>query len=198
MALPSTRHRHLLFSAELHKLGQGECFCSNKTAAALGPGELYPGVLPSQSLCQSPPQGPEHSSGQAEVMSPPKEACYSLGKDWDDSDLLRDLETPQGIQMVLIPAGPRGCGSAPYPHPLGEKGSGLSDKQSFEGFPWPDSFIPAITAMTGKGIFFGSHKSIGKRKEASPHPVEDWVPLGFVLGALLTRAASQPCSCPKA
>lgn len=94
MALPSTRHRLLLFSAELRKLSQGEYFCSSETAAALGPGELYPGVLPSPSLCQSLPWGPEHSSGQAEVMSPPEEACYSPGKDWDDSDLLCDLEAP--------------------------------------------------------------------------------------------------------
>lgn len=115
-------------------------------------------MLPSHTLCQSLPRGPEHSSGQAEVISPPKGACYHLGKDWDDSDLLCDLETLKQIQMVLIPAGPSGCGSAAYPHPLGEKGSGFSDIQRFEGFPRPDSLIPAIIAMTGKGIFFGSRK----------------------------------------
>lgn len=91
-------------------------------------------------------------------MSPPKEACYSLGKDWDDSDFLHDLEATKQIQMVLVPAGPRSCSSAPYPRPLGEKGPGFSDIQRFEGFPWPDGLIPVTIAMTGKGIFFGSHK----------------------------------------
>lgn len=109
MAPPSTRHRLLLFSAELHKLSQGGYFCSKETAAALGPEEPYPGVLPSRSLCQSLPHGPEHSS----VMSLPKEPCYSLGKDWDDSDLLRDLETPKHVQVVLVPAGPRAVAQHP-------------------------------------------------------------------------------------
>lgn len=107
MALPSMRHRLLLFSAELPKLSQGEYFCSDEAAAALGPEEPYAGVLPSRSLCQSLPRGPEHSSGQAAATSPPREACYSLGKDWDGSDLLRHLETPERIQTVLVPAGLR-------------------------------------------------------------------------------------------
>lgn len=98
----------------------------------------------------------------------------------------------------------QGCGSAPYPRPLGEKGSCYSDIQKFEGFPWPNSLLPAITAVTGKGIVFleatRSAGSVGKRQEASPHPVDGRGPLGFVLAALLTLtpAALQPCSCPKA
>lgn len=57
---------------------------------------------------------------------------------------------------------PRACRSSSSlhgrgPRPLGEKGPGFSGVQRFEGFPRPGRLIPAITAMTGKGICFGSH-----------------------------------------
>lgn len=115
-------------------------------------------------------------------MSPPREARHSLGKDSDDSDLLRDLETPARIRTC---SSLQGCGSAPYPHPLGGKGLVFSDVQRFEGFPWPNSFIPAVIAMSGKGIFSGSHKKSELcREEAGgipiPHggPDATWVSVG--------------------
>lgn len=102
-----------------------------------------------------PSWGPERGSSWAEAMSPPGEPCCSLGKDWDGSDLLCDLGTPKRIRTVLVPAGP---GLSTLPSPWAEKGSGFSDIQRFEGFPWPNSLLPAIIPVTGKGIFFGSHK----------------------------------------
>lgn len=112
-------------SAELRKLSRREYSCCNETAAALGAGELYPGstegcFFPSPSA-RAPHRGPNDSSAQAEVTAPPKEACHTIGRDWDDSDLPCDLETSERMQMVHVPTGPRGCGSAPHPRPLGRK-----------------------------------------------------------------------------
>lgn len=103
------------------------------------------------------PEPPADSSAQAEVTAPPKEACHTIGRDWDDSDLPCDLETSERMQMVHVPTGPRGCGSAPHPRPLG-KVPDSSHIQRFEGFPWPDNLVLALTAVMGKRIFSGGHQ----------------------------------------
>lgn len=151
MALPSMRL--LPCSAELHNLSRGEA------AAAGGHEDLHPWVPPPGSL-------PEPTSGSlcpGTGSVPPGEDLLHPQQGLESSDLLHDLETPEQIQTW------GGWGSAPYPHPRGER-------VCFTGIPrLGGSHGPASHSCchcNGGKAPFGSYKSSEiYRKEAGAPPL---------------------------
>lgn len=182
-ALPSTRHRRLLFSLSSTNSAKDNIFAPTRPQLLWDQGKLRPEVLPSSSLCQSPLRGASTPlAGQ------------------------RGCPHPTGVTVTLkptdsaVPAGLGGCRAEPTAP--GQKGSVASDMQRFGAFPGPDSLIPAIIATAGKGSFLGSCKMTGIYREepggiTAPRPGRTRHPLGVGWVHLSHTGSFAPLSCPK-